>query len=78
MICFKQRKGVIVLSARITLEHSGKTEPYDAPATVGELIKKLGLSPEEVLVSVNGELATEDTRLRDGDEVKIISVISGG
>ncbi len=43
-----------------------------------ELIKFLGLNREEVLVTVNGSLVTEDYALKEGDSVRILSVISGG
>lgn len=36
------------------------------------------LLPEAVLVMRNGELVTEETVLKDEDEVKLIAMISGG
>lgn len=69
---------MIALSVKITLETGGKTESIEAPATVKELVEKLGFNLEEVLVSVNDELVAEDTRLHENDRVKIINVISGG
>jgi len=41
-------------------------------------IEKVGLNPEEVLVIRNGDLVTDDTILKDEDEVKLVAVISGG
>ena len=46
--------------------------------TARDAIKKIGLNPEEVLVVVNGELKTDDAVLKDGDQVKLVAVISGG
>lgn len=46
--------------------------------TARAAIKKVGLEPEAVLVVRNGKLVTDDTLLRDDDEVKLIAVISGG
>ncbi len=46
--------------------------------TVREALQKLGLSPESHLIVRNGELLNENDTLRNGDEVKIISAISGG
>lgn len=46
--------------------------------TARAAIKKVGLNPEAVLVVRGGELVTDDTILRDGDEVKLVAVISGG
>lgn len=46
--------------------------------TARAAIKKIGLDPEAVLVVRNGQLVTDDTLLKDRDEVKLIAVISGG
>jgi sulfur carrier protein len=46
--------------------------------TARDAIRKVGLDPEAVLVVRNGELVTEDTILRDEDEVKLVAVVSGG
>jgi sulfur carrier protein ThiS len=46
--------------------------------TARAAIKKVGLEPEAVLVVRNGKLVTDDTLLKDDDEVKLLAVISGG
>jgi len=43
-----------------------------------QMLKHLKLLPESVLVVRNGQLTAEDQKLQPGDEVKIVSVISGG
>lgn len=40
--------------------------------------KELDLSPEAHLMVRGGELLNENDWLRDGEEVKIVAVISGG
>ncbi|MCS7252944.1 MAG: MoaD/ThiS family protein [Armatimonadota bacterium] len=45
---------------------------------VRELLKRLNLSPESTLVVRDNEVLTEDELLKRGDEVRIISAISGG
>lgn len=45
---------------------------------VREAIKKVGLSPSAVLAVKGGKLLTEDVVLKEGDEIELISVISGG
>tara|TARA_Y100000310_G_C20659868_1_gene804116 strand:- start:240 stop:434 length:195 start_codon:yes stop_codon:yes gene_type:complete len=47
-------------------------------STVKELADKLDINLNEFLVTVNNEIAIEDSELRDKDEVKFLSVISGG
>ena len=45
---------------------------------VSKLLLKLKLNPSAVLVAKNNSLVTEEDELKDNDEVKILSVISGG
>ena len=47
-------------------------------AIVLDLLKKLNINPVTVIVSRNNELILEDEKLNDNDEIKILSVISGG
>ncbi len=49
-----------------------------SPATVGEALAQLGLSPEMYLVLREGILLDEHQPLEDGDTVELIGVISGG
>lgn len=41
-------------------------------------LERLQLSPEVHLLVRNGELLNENDYLKDGDEIKIVAVISGG
>jgi sulfur carrier protein ThiS len=43
-----------------------------------DALKKSNILPESVIATRNGELLTEDEILKDGDEVVLVSVISGG
>jgi len=45
---------------------------------VKQAFQQLNLSPEAHLLVRNGELLNENDWLRDGDEIKIVPVISGG
>ena len=55
-----------------------KTWDVKPNSTARDAIKKIGLDPESVLVTVNGKLTTDDVILREGDEVKLVAVVSGG
>nr|MBA4405047.1 molybdopterin synthase sulfur carrier subunit [Nanoarchaeum sp.] len=46
--------------------------------SIKEIIKKLNLNLEEFIIVKNGELITENTKLKDKDEIKFLSVMSGG
>ncbi len=43
-----------------------------------DALRKVQLLPEAVIATRDGEMLTEDEILRDGDIVKLITVISGG
>lgn len=45
---------------------------------VKQALQQLNLSPEAHLLVRNGDLLNENDYLKDGDEVKIVAVISGG
>ncbi|MBI4670149.1 MAG: MoaD/ThiS family protein [Chloroflexi bacterium] len=46
--------------------------------TARDALKKIGIDPESVLITVNRKLVTDDVVLRQGDEVKLVAVVSGG
>ncbi|HNT77962.1 MAG TPA: MoaD/ThiS family protein [Anaerolineae bacterium] len=58
--------------------YRNKEWTVEEPCTVKQLLDRLELLPEAVLVVRNGQLVTEDQRLDVSDEVKVVAVISGG
>jgi sulfur carrier protein len=46
--------------------------------TARDALKKINIDPESVLITVNGKLVTDDFVLRQGDQVKLVAVVSGG
>jgi len=60
----------------VTEERGG----FDLPGkgTVRDVLEKLDINLETVLVRVNGSIESEEHELKEGDEVEIIRVISGG
>jgi sulfur carrier protein ThiS len=46
--------------------------------SVNDLLKKMNLSPQAYLVVRGKDLLTGREILKDGDEIRIIAVISGG
>ena len=61
----------------VFIERTKETKELPA-SSVSELLVRLDIIPDEVLVMRNGALVTEDERLADDDTVRILSVISGG
>ena len=61
----------------VFIEKENKNSKVEAE-TVKELLEKLNINPETVLVTKNDELILLDEKLNKNDEVKLLSVISGG
>lgn len=62
----------------VTLTFRDKEFKVKAGSTARHAIEQCGLSPEATLAVKRGELITDDTILQDGDEIKLVAVISGG
>lgn len=43
-----------------------------------DALRKINIVPESVIATRKGEMILDDEILKDGDEVKLIAVISGG
>ncbi|MEK6920951.1 MAG: MoaD/ThiS family protein [Nanoarchaeota archaeon] len=63
---------------KICVERTNKQLNLKFQGKVKDLLKKLDLNPEIVLVTKNNVLVTEEDMLKNTDEVKVLSVISGG
>jgi len=59
------------------IEKTNKYADVEA-STVNELLIKLKINPTTVIVTKNNELVTEQEKITNKDEIKILSVISGG
>lgn len=64
------------MAVKLTL----RDQEYEVPAgmTVRDALLKVGIPPESVLATREGELITDDEILREGDHIKLVAVISGG
>jgi sulfur carrier protein ThiS len=53
---------------------------YEIPSgmTVRDAMLRLGIEPDSVIPTRNGELITDDERLKDGEVIRLVAVISGG
>ena len=61
---------------------NGKPHEIQAEATVAELVASFNLEPKFVAVEVNCELVQrrlfDQTRLAEGDQVEIVTLVGGG
>lgn len=57
-----------------------REEEYEIRAgmTLRDALLHLEIQPESVIATRDGELLTDDEILREGDEIRLIAVISGG
>ena len=62
----------------VFIESENKAKKIKFTGTVSQLLEKLNVNPETVIISKNSELVTENEKLTDKDDVKLLSVISGG
>ncbi len=62
----------------IVLVDGRKREILKKNCRVCDLLDELGVNREAVVTVVNGEITVEEVGLSDGDEIKIISAVSGG
>tara|TARA_Y100000310_G_scaffold315021_1_gene365100 strand:- start:52 stop:258 length:207 start_codon:yes stop_codon:yes gene_type:complete len=47
-------------------------------SNVKDLLSKMDINPETVIVSKNNNIILKEEKLQDKDDIKLISVISGG
>ena len=63
---------------KVVLRNPRRELDVPAPKTVAQLLTRLEVVPESVLVIRNDTLVTRDEGLREDDVVEIRPVISGG
>jgi len=64
---------------KVFIEKENKLLELDEKQISGDqLLKKLKINPSEVLIIRNGEVILSEENLNNSDEIKILSVISGG
>jgi sulfur carrier protein len=63
---------------KVVLRNPRRELDVPAPRTVAQLLTRLEVVPESVLVIRNDTLVTGDERLEDDDVVEIRPVVSGG
>ena len=64
---------------KVFYEREGKEKEMEFNGkTIRDLLKYLGLDLSRHVVIRNGEIATEDEEIKEGDYIKILDVVSGG
>jgi sulfur carrier protein ThiS len=68
-----------VIKLKVFIEKENKTiEISESFKTVKELLEHLKINPSTVLIVKNDEVALEEEPLEEKDNIKFLSVVSGG
>jgi sulfur carrier protein ThiS len=62
----------------VILEREKKTIERDFEGRIKDLLQELNVNAETIVVVRNGEVVAETDRCKNSDELKFLSVISGG
>jgi thiamine biosynthesis protein ThiS len=62
----------------IVLVDGRKREILKKDCRVSDLLEEIGVNREAVVTVVNGEITIEEKEIADGDEIRLISAVSGG
>lgn len=63
---------------KIFIEKEQKNSEIEFNGNIKDLLKKLNINIETVIITRDDELLNELDELNDSDNIKIISVVSGG
>jgi thiamine biosynthesis protein ThiS len=62
----------------ITLPDGSRREIAGNEERIEDILKQLGLNPEEVIVAKNGKIVPEEETASGSDELKIVRFVHGG
>ncbi len=63
---------------QIFIERTNENKTIDFKGTAEQLCTLLKINPQTVLILKDGELVTEDEELTNTNEIKLLTVVSGG
>jgi sulfur carrier protein len=63
---------------QVAMPDGSKREIAEDGATIVNILKNLGINPEEVIVAKNGRIVSEDETAKGSDELKIVRFVHGG
>ncbi|NOQ56050.1 MAG: thiamine biosynthesis protein ThiS [Nanohaloarchaea archaeon] len=66
------------MDIEVTYEGKKNRLNFDKVPKVSELMDRLDINKETVLVKINSEIEPEDIRIKKEDEIEMIKIISGG
>lgn len=68
--------------SEITLQINGKTQTCLPATKLPQMLENLGMNPRLVAVEYNGEILHrqywENTEIKEGDKLEIVTIVGGG
>lgn len=68
----------VVVKSKIVGEGRTRVVRLRRGSTAIDLLKKLGINRETAVIRINGRISPEEERLKSGDTVEIMRVVTGG
>lgn len=62
----------------VSMPDGSRKEMAQKGARIEEILRVLGINPEEVIVAKNGRIVPEDETAGGSDELKIVRFVHGG
>lgn len=66
------------MKINVSYEKKKHSVEIRAKATAADVMKKLGINPEMVIVSKNGKFVPDTEEVSPRDKIEILKVVSGG
>lgn len=66
------------MKIKVKLDSKKSEVEVASSSTINELLEKLGINREAVLVRRNKEICTEEEKLKPNDFIEIIRAVTGG
>lgn len=66
------------MNVKVTLEGKWKDVKIPEKSSIGNLLEKLCINPETIVVLRNGEVTPEFEKLSKRDKIEIIDIVSRG
>lgn len=67
-----------MLTIRVSFQDKNKRITIPEKSTIEDILKKMGINRETVIVSVNGEYVPETESVKNKDKIKILEITSSG
>ena len=68
----------ITVKVELLAERETKKHTLPEGSKIEDLLEIIGQNPETLVVKRNDKITPENDELEDGDEIKIVPVVSGG